>query len=334
MVNEWALALPLLLLGIVGYRWSRRGREDQTVYVAHTLPGRLLPRYRALLRRLRLASAASLVLLGMVAAAAAVLVARPSTAETRAEELASRDIVICLDVSGSVIGFDSEVMEAFAGMVEDFQGERVALVIWNSNSQTIFPLTNDYDLVERLLLEGAEALETDGYSDYPRNPDKFYDFTAGTYLSSTGGASLVGDGLVNCALQFDLPEKERSRTIILATDNEVASPEAQVFTLPEAVEFADERDIMIHGMYIETYYGVDGYEALQMQAEIEGAGGYYFVAGDERAAGELLNQIESQQAEDLDADPVTVVKDSPGAWPAIAAAGIGLLVLLGWRYRI
>ena len=87
-------------------------------------------------------------------------------------------------------------------------------------------------------------------------------------------------------------------------------------------------------MYIETYYGSDGYEALEMRSEIEDAGGYYFVAGDADAAGRLLDEIEDQQAEDLNSDPVTIVMDSPGAWPMIAAAGIGILVLLGWRYRI
>lgn len=335
MVNPWALALPILLLGIVAYRWFKEAKvSGETVYVAHTLPGRILPRYRARIRQLKLASALTFILLAAVAVSAAVLVARPHSIEVRDEQLASRDIVICLDVSGSVISFDSEVMEEFAAMVDDFRGERVGLVIWNSDSQVVFPLTNDYDLVERRLLEGAEALETEDWSDYPSNPDLFYDFTAGTFLESTGGASLVGDGLANCALQFDQPEEERSRTIILATDNEVSIPAAQVYSLPEAVEFASERNITIHGMYIETYYGSDGYEADEMRSEIEGAGGYYFVAGDADAAGRLLDEIEDQQAEDLNSDPVTIVMDSPGSWPMIAAAGIGILVLLGWRYRI
>ena len=192
MVNPWALALPVLLLGIIAYRWFKEAKvSGETVYVAHTLPGRILPRYRARIRQLKLASALTFLLLAAVAVSAAVLVARPHSTEVRDEQLASRDIVICLDVSGSVISFDSEVMEEFAAMVDDFRGERVGLVIWNSDSQVVFPLTNDYDLVERRLLEGAEALETEDWSDYPSNPDLFYDFTAGTFLESTGGASLV-----------------------------------------------------------------------------------------------------------------------------------------------
>lgn len=335
MVNPWALAIPLILIAIVAYRWFKRERHSgEAVLVAHTLPGRVLPRYRARIRQLRIATFGSFVLLAAVAVSSAVMVARPHTVETRAEELASRDIVLCLDVSGSVIGFDSEVMKAFASMVDEFQGERVALVIWNSNSQVVFPLTDDYDLVKERLNEGAEALETDGYSDYPTNPQEFYDFTAGTFLESTGGASLVGDGLANCVMQFDMPEEERARTIILATDNEVSTPEVQIYSLSEAVEMASEQSIVIHGMYIETYYGSVNYESQEMRDEIEGAGGYYFVAGDEEAASQLLDEIESQQAEDLESDPVTILVDTPGAWPIIAAVGIGILVVVGWRYRI
>lgn len=334
MVNPWALVLPVLLLGIVLYRWFADSRQaGETVFVAHTLPGRLLPRYRARVRQLKLASVATCLLLAMIAVSAGVLLARPHSIDVRDEEMASRDIVVCLDVSGSVVGFDSEVMEAFAGMVDDFRGERVALVIWNSDSQVVFPLTNDYDLVERRLREGAEALET-SLSDYPENPDLFYDYTAGTFVESTGGASLVGDGLVNCALQFDLPEEERSRTIILATDNDVSVPSAQVYSLSEAVEFAAERRITIHGMYIETYYGADNREANEMREEIDDAGGYYFVAGDKEAAGRLLDEIEDQQAVDLNSDPVAIVRDTPGVWPILAGSGIAILVLIGWRYRV
>lgn len=334
MVNPWALALPLVLLAIVAYRWSTPPRREGTVYVAHTLPGRLLPRYQARLRSLRLAAGAGLVVLAATAIAASVLVARPHSSEMRDEELASRDIVLCLDVSGSVIGFDSEVMEAFAELVGEFQGERVSLVIWNSNARVVFPLTDDYDLVSATLLEGAEALRTVPYTDVPADAEAYYSFTSGTFLTSTGGASLVGDGLVNCALQFDQPEEERSRSIILATDNEVSTPDAQIYTLPEAVRFADDRSIMIHGMYIETYYGSEGFEARQLQSEIEAAGGYYLVAGDREAAAALLEQIEAQQAVALGVDPVLILLDDPGVWPVLAAVGVALLIGLGWRYRL
>ncbi|WP_182353091.1 vWA domain-containing protein [Flaviflexus huanghaiensis] len=333
MVNPWALALPLLLLVIVAVRWSTPPSRD-TVFVANTMRGRLLPRYQSRLRRLRVAGALSFGVLATVAVASSVLVARPHSGEMWDEELASRDIVLCLDVSGSVFGFGSEVMEAFADMVEEFQGERVSLIIWNSNSRVVFPLTDDYELIRATLLEGAQALRAVPYTDAPADPEAFYSFTAGTFITSTGGASLVGDGLVNCALQFDRPEEERSRSVILATDNEVATPEAQIYTLPEAVRFADERGVMMHGMYIQTYYGVDNDDARQLQSEMEAAGGYYLVAGDRQAAAELLEQIQAQQAVALEADPVMIALDNPGSWPILATAGVGLLLVLGWRFRL
>src|SRR5699024_6615666 len=88
-----------------------------------------------------------------------ILAARPVDREMRAEEMGYRDIVLCLDVSGSMIEYDTEIAEKFLTMLPEFDGERIAMSIWNSTSRTVFPLTDDYDLVEAELTEAAEALD-------------------------------------------------------------------------------------------------------------------------------------------------------------------------------
>ena len=93
--------------------------------------------------------------------AASVLSGRIASERISTPEFSSRDIVLCLDVSGSMYEYDTEILSTFAELVDTFEGERVALSIFNSTSRTVFPLTNDYDLVQRELEAGAEAIDFD-----------------------------------------------------------------------------------------------------------------------------------------------------------------------------
>ena len=105
-------------------------------------------------------------LLGRIAVAAlvaalaicTVLIARPAHVDRDAERSSSRDIVLCLDVSGSALPYDRAVIETYLELVSHFQGERIALSIFNSTSRTVFPLTDDYDLVSSQLTKAADAL--------------------------------------------------------------------------------------------------------------------------------------------------------------------------------
>lgn len=64
----------------------------------------------------------------------ALLVARPVDRQVRAAAMANRDIMLCLDVSGSMIEFDAELVDKFSQMVQSFDGERSAMSIWNCTS--------------------------------------------------------------------------------------------------------------------------------------------------------------------------------------------------------
>lgn len=336
MVNSWALALPALILAAfaAAYLLAKRSAK-KPVYVAHTAGARSSSRYRALLTRLRLAVAGLGLGLAIAVAGASVLLARPYSLTERNEKLASRDIVLCLDVSGSVIGYVSEVMDTFEELVDKFDGERVSLVVWNATSRVVFPLTDDYEMVKEQLQLGADSLEaTEGsWGPEPVDYDAYDRFTAGTW-TDVGGGSLVGDGVVTCTQQFDLEDTERSRTLIFATDNDPSPPGAQIYQLGEALDYAHERDIQVHGMFIDIgEWAIDGLDDA-MEEEVNRIDGHFFRAGDEDAAGRLIEDIEAQQASDLDAKTELIVSDDPGPWPAITAAGVTLLAVIGWRVRI
>ena len=101
-----------------------------------------MSRYRAVL--VGLASAGVLLLLGAVA-----LSSRPASAEVVYPALDNRDIVLCLDVSGSMIEYDTELVAVFSDLAREFDGERISLVVFNASAVTYFPLTSDYDYIEQ-----------------------------------------------------------------------------------------------------------------------------------------------------------------------------------------
>ncbi len=245
--------------------------------------------------------------------------------------MATRDIVLCLDVSGSMIPFDSEVLEVFAEMVPSFQGERIALNIWNATTRVVFPLTDDYALVERELAEGAEILDIDITNPFT-SAERFRAlerWIAGTVSWSDANSSLIGDGLANCALSFDQADTERSRTIIMATDNQVAG--VPVFSLPEAAAFADERGARIHGLYAA---GIpDSFARQEYEEVVTSRGGLFHELTDAAAVEGIIADITAQQAVELQSDPKVVEVDRPDRWLGALVALVAMLVLGAWWVR-
>ena len=89
------------------------------------------------------------------------------------------------------------------------------------------PLTDDYDLLRSQFREAGDALD---FRPTLYNPmsDKYSQTFSGTMLTDVQASSLVGDGLASCSLAFDANQVEdRSRSIVLASDNQVVDPDHQ-----------------------------------------------------------------------------------------------------------
>ncbi len=170
MVMPWLLAL--LLLAAVGVvllvllrpgngpqRPSRDAQDGGPRRLANSVSLFDLPQVRSRIthRRWLHAAMAGLIVVALVAASA--IAARPVREVERTDRLANRDIVLCLDVSTSMVGVDASVLKTFADLVESFDGERVALVAWNSSAQTIVPLTDDYELLQTEMEDLADVLD-------------------------------------------------------------------------------------------------------------------------------------------------------------------------------
>ena len=333
----WVIAVVLAVVAVAGglaWYFARNPRvkpNEEAVWVANSDYVDQIPQFRSWVRRYRALQWVGVSALALAAVATAFIAARPVDVTVSNSKLATRDIVLCLDVSGSMIEYDMEMVDVFAELVDSFEGERIALSIFNSTSRTVFPLTDDYALVRDELEAAQEALNPEIlYTEDEDLIDKYLLFSAGT-LGTTEGSSLIGDGLANCALQFDASETERSRSIILATDNEVMGN--PIYTLQQAVDFTQERGISINALYGAGDFGGNASYASEYQTAIEGAGGLYYYSDDPAAVQAMVDEVQAQQAVDLNASPEVTSTDKAGPWFAWVLVAVVVLVVVQWRLR-
>ncbi|PMC76642.1 MULTISPECIES: VWA domain-containing protein [unclassified Brachybacterium] len=338
MTFWWVTAL-LLLAAIAVWAiafWNRRAMRRSPVLVANSQYLERIPSFRRAQNLARVLRVAQVAIAVLAVIFASVLSGRIATERIETPEFASRDIVLCLDVSGSMYEYDAEILDTFAQMVDTFEGERIALSIFNSTSRTVFPLTNDYDLVRRELENGAEAIDFDefgyrlGMRDYSDEKVRQYvDFVDGT-RGIPDQASVVPDGLASCAQIFDQAEKDRSRSIIFATDNEVnGSP---IFTLQEATEAVASRDIDLYTFYPGAYEcGPACFEELEQATKDQD--GELYESSDPDAIPAIIQQIQKSQAEILGATPTVLRTDHPGVAFTLTFLSLVAIIVLGWGAR-
>ncbi|MFD1718812.1 vWA domain-containing protein [Georgenia deserti] len=338
MVTPWLIPVILAVVALAAVAgWFVRRRSARAggpvTWVANSAFVRSLASYRRRLKLLRAGIGAAGVALAVVGLASAALTARPVDRDVRSEELATRDIVLCLDVSGSMIEFDTEIVEQFSQMVESFEGERIALHIWNNTTRTVFPLTDDYTLVRDELDHAAQVLDfdVDSFVYDQEDLEALEEFIEGTVSYSNDASSLVGDGLASCVLAFDEAETDRSRSIILVTDNLVLGDE--VYTLPEAGELAAERDIEVHGLYASAEDASSEEARREYEQVITEHGGEFYEADDPAAVQGIVESIDAQQAVELDANPEVVYTDRPDRWYPWLVVGLAGFLLVVWRLR-
>lgn len=345
MVMPWMPFVALLLvaaLAAAGYFWQRKQRTaaEGVRLVAHSSGLLRSAKVQNRLRQRRLVYAGLASLLVVAALAAGTVAGRPVHKTERSEELASRDIVLCLDVSSSMWSVDAEVLETFSLLVDSFSGERVSLVAWNSTSQTIVPLTDDYALLKTQFTEIAQVLDIDPNFASNSEVDRFLDTFAGTLSDSVDGSSLAGDGLASCTMGFDNQELDRPRSIILATDNDVMDPTGvQLYSLSEAADLAAGKDIRLFALYgadLSFASGLTGSSADANREELEDVvdehNGRFYEVGDSDAVAGIIDVLNEDQAEILDANTDVIVTDTPeSAVNWLLFAGLGILALVAWR---
>ena len=326
LIFWWMPLLWLIPVALVAWWVIRRQRRAGAASAASlpvanserltSLPGyvRALRRYRALLAGL----AASILILVLLAIG---LSTRPATLSVTQPDLKNRDIVLCLDVSGSMVDYDSEVVDVFSDLADQFEGERISLVVINASAVTYFPLTSDYAYIQKQFAEIKESFKDRENGSYYR----------GTLIGD--GSSLVGDGLASCAVRFDATDTPRSRSVILVTDNLIAGD--PIFTLPEAGDLATERDVRVYGINPGDTTAKEYLDdlAVEFKSVVEGTGGSYYALDDPAGIPSIVDQITAEQAA-LMKGPIQLVRhDEPALLVTLAFIGVTGLLVFAWRLK-
>lgn len=317
-----ALLLAALAVVALGVAFLLPARSRGRIPVAYLSRLTALPAYIRARRRMLLGSLAGLAVLALTAAFALAGVARPTVQETISPKRHLRDVMLCLDVSGSMADYDAEIIEAYISMVESFDGERIGMTIFNATGVTVFPLTDDYDMAQEFL-EDAHA----GFLSYGAEG---LDFITPTQPDLVSGSSLIGDGLMNCVEAFDRRGEERSRSVIFATDNELAGD--PLFTLQEATDHAIDKDVRVYALAPSSYFF--GSMTEELEDEALRTGGEFHTMSDGREIDQIVTSVQATESALTDGRMVTLFHDRPVV-PLIGTGlgMLGLLVLL-WRMRL
>lgn len=339
----WWLSLLLsltLVVVIIILRLRHQKRKSKSTDTALPLANsyRLtrLPEYQIYLKRYRQLILGALLVTIMSTVMIIILAGRPTAKGVIEPELRNRDIMLCLDVSGSMQQADSKILQVYAELSKGFKGERIGLMLFDSSPITVFPLTDDYDFVTRQLQAAVEALQSNKSSKYdPETTQRIYELLDGTYEGQ--GSSLIGDGLAGCVNRFDKLDHKRSRSIILGTDNFVAGN--PIVTLKEAAEYAKDKDIRVYGINPDDYstggqYGKMTKEAQEFKDAMLITNGDYYKLNDLSAVSTILNKVSEQEATRFKGTPQIVYSDQPLVFLIVLLISFTALIIISWRLHL
>lgn len=272
------------------------------------------------------------------------LAGRPSTVDATQETGHSRDIILCLDVSGSTLPYDQQVLASYLDLVGRFRGERIALSIFNSTSRTVFPLTDDYDMVTKELRRANDILKgVQSQDEIDKMSDQQYqdvsDWLEGTQ-NRKDTTSLIGDGLIGCASLlpgFTTKDagkqqgKGRAASVVLATDNVVSGE--PTYTLEEALNLTSRTGIAVDGLYSGPKESISDDSTQEMRRLIESHQGIFLLQQNGDSIDSLVRQIEQRHG----GNPGTIRQssqvDSPGWWVLAMSLTLGGYLILVWRLK-
>lgn len=299
-----------------------------------------------------------MVLLALALILALVLISRPSQVDKGLERSNSRDIVLCLDVSGSTLPYDREVINTYLQLVGKFQGERIGLSIFNSTSRTVFPLTDDYALITRQLKSASAILKgVQSQDDINHMSDKQYqsiaDWLDGTQ-NRTDVTSLIGDGLVGCAAMLPgfiygspsnanaagggsaaansaAKQANRAASIVLATDNVVSGK--PTYTLSQALDLTKSAGITVDGLFSGPKQTEGDQTTIDMKTAIQSHGGTFNTQSNGTSISELVQSIERRKTKANKSNMQAAFVDAPGWWTLALAALTAAWIGVAWRLK-
>ncbi|RSX54737.1 VWA domain-containing protein [Bifidobacterium dolichotidis] len=343
----WAILIAAVVtIAVLILVWvlSARKADTQQAAVAYDVQSDLHGEQAShAMRTWRTWNRVAVALMALLLVVACLFVGRFSTVDKADEHYGNRDIVLCLDVSGSTLPYDHEVIDTYRDLVQHFKGERIGMSIFNSTSRTVFPLTDDYELVQRQLEHASNILKrVESQKSIDAMSDQQYqdvsDWLDGTQ-NKTNATSLIGDGLVSCAAMLPgftydashAQRQQREASIVLATDNIVSG--TPTYSLAQALDLTSQADIAVEGLYSGSQSTEHNETTKQMEELIEHHGGTFLAQSDGASVDALVRRINDQQMHEEERKAQAAVVDAPGWWTLALVMLVGAWLLVAWRLK-
>lgn len=313
----WLLiAVPLMIAWyVLRYRKQKPALQYATLSLFEGQKPSLRQRLYPLLIALRCLAVASI----------AIALSHPQSRLSRQEvKVEGIDIVLALDVSGSMLAcdFKPDRLEAAKSVARDFiegrKSDRIGLVIFAGESFTQVPLTIDHNVLKRQLASLKSGQIQDG--------------------------TAMGDGLAT-AINRVKDSEAKSKVIILLTDgvNNMGSVDPY-----NAAEIAALYGIRLYTVGIGTrgtapypfkdQFGRIHYQPVEVEIDEQlltqmaqnTDGGTYYRATDKKTLQEIFHQIDRLEKSKIDVTRFAQTKDEQGRfiWLALGALLLELLLAL------
>lgn len=230
-----------------------------------------------------------------------ILAAQPYKTITTEKETYSRDIILCLDISYSVDELNLELVETLKDTVNHLKGERFGIVIFNSSSVLLSPLTDDYKYIMETLDQLKDSIScrisTSGgdYDIESVTTDDNWLYLDNYIIDGTlvgndeRGSSLIGDGLATSVYDFSNLEEERTRIVIFSTDNQLEG--TPIVTLDQAATLCKENHVVVYGIGTSQMYDKD---KAEMKAAVTKTGGKFYLQEESGTVSDIVKNIEKE----------------------------------------
>ena len=330
------VAAIIIFVAWYRYRIHSHDRDLRRVAViAHTKTVKMLPAYRRAILRYRILLACAAISFIASLFSLTAVAARPTQRQEHGSASEKRDIVLCLDISGSMYNYQEELIKYFNEVVSSLHKQRIAVTIFDGKPVSLIPLTDDYDA----LIETLSMLSEDLFNEY-----RF--FISATFSTSS---SAIGDGVMGCVNSLDLStENARAKSVIIATDNAYGIS-SQSVDIGQVARYAKRYGVTFYGIYVPS-------SGLKQKNEFANAisitGGAFYDLGDyytsanigskrtvssknaNKTIESIINEIMAQETAKMEGAPEIIYADRPNI--ALYTAGICFLLftITIWRLKL
>lgn len=316
----WMFIPVILITGAIAFlAWYRyrinsiKRSKKHAAIIAHTSSIKQRPAYKKALKQYYILLGTAAFFLASTLFSFAALAARPIEIRADRNINKTRDVVLCLDVSGSMRNYSHELLSHLSSITEKLAGERVGVTIFDSFSINIAPLSDDYQAVREVLSD-----LDDSFAYYSSMSNRMAD-----------DSSNIGEGVMGCINSFDTLGDERTQSIILMTDN--IQPNKTKITLPQAVAYGKKYGISFYGIGYPTPIRTSEKEQLQLALdeyeEIDGS-------NDRLNVSNILDRIFEKEAVKIETARELVAVDTPEVFITIGIVSFAALLFTLWRLHL